>query len=30
VLAIAASYVVVNTATDLLQRAIDPRIGDAP
>jgi len=30
VLAIAASYVVVNTATDLLQRAIDSRIGDAP
>jgi peptide/nickel transport system permease protein len=30
VLAIAASYVVVNTATDLLQRAIDPRLGDAP
>lgn len=30
VLTIAASYVVVNTATDLLQRAIDPRLGDAP
>jgi len=29
VLAIAASYVLVNTATDLLQRAIDPRVGDA-
>ena len=29
VLTIAASYVVVNTATDLLQRAIDPRLGDA-
>jgi peptide/nickel transport system permease protein len=30
VLAIGATYVALNTATDLLQRALDPRVGDAP
>jgi ABC-type dipeptide/oligopeptide/nickel transport system permease component len=30
VLAIGATYVAVNAATDLLQRAIDPRLDDAP